>query len=258
MKQTISFNTDSIQSDQGIVTTDVSNSAIDSVALISTRNVSTTNASQATYSCLGMWLGCGGILLGAMALYTLRQKTISFKRKLNSLVSDITTIRDCQNQQNDMIKMLQEKFSQLTRESVVKTDAKTISTSPQRIKTGDVETRRIDKKSKSKSLTEVRFANMQQLNNELRFAERTMDKNSSSAKMFLLELDYENGIGEYRINPQAIEIIMSDLQTFKSFVKPFDAIGLSSSSKITNCVAGKIQRQGDFWIVQDRLEITFK
>lgn len=254
MKQTISFNTDSIQSDQGIVTTDVSNSAIDSVALTSAQNVSTTNASQATNSSLGMWLGCGGILLGAMALYTLRQKTISFKRKMNSLVSDITTIRDCQNQQNDMIKMLQEKFSQLTRESVVKT----ISTSPQRIKTGDVETRRIDKKSKSKSLTEVRFANMQQLNNELRFAERTMDKNSSSAKMFLLELDYENGIGEYRINPQAIEIIMSDLQTFKSFVKPFDAIGLSSSSKITNCVAGKIQRQGDFWIVQDRLEITFK
>ena len=248
------FNTDSIHSIQGIDTTEVSNSAIDSVALTSAQNVSTTNASQATNSSLGMWLGCGGILLGAMALYTLRQKTISFKRKMNSLVSDITTIRDCQNQQNDMIKMLLEKSSQLPRKSVVKT----ISTSSQSMKTGDVETRHIDKKSKSKFLTEVRFANMQQLNNELRFAERTMDKNSSSAKMFLLELDYENGIGEYRINPQAIEIIMSDLQTFKSFVKPFDAPGLSSSSKIKDYVAGKIQRQGDFWIVQDRLEITFK
>ena len=248
------FNTDSIHSIQGIDTTEVSNSAIDSVALTSAQNVSTTNASQATNSSLGMWLGCGGILLGAMALYTLRQNTISFKRKLNSLVSDITTLRDRQNQQNDMIKMLLEKSSQLPRKSVVKT----ISTSSQSMKTGDVETRHIDKKSKSKSLTEVRFANMQQLNNELRFAERTMDKNSSSAKMFLLELDYENGIGEYRINPQAIEIIMSDLQTFKSFVKPFDAPGLSSSSKIKDYVAGKIQRQGDFWIVQDRLEITFK
>lgn len=248
------FNTDSIHSIQGIDTTEVSNSAIDSVALTSAQNVSTTNASQATNSSLGMWLGCGGILLGAMALYTLRQKTISFKRKMNSLVSDITTLRDRQNQQNDMIKMLLEKSSQLPRKSVVKT----ISTSLQSMKTGDVETRHIDKKSKSKFLTEVRFANMQQLNNELRFAERTMDKNSSSAKMFLLELDYENGIGEYRINPQAIEIIMSDLQTFKSFVKPFDAPGLSSSSKIKDYVAGKIQRQGDFWIVQDRLEITFK
>ena len=247
------FNTDSIHSIQGIDTTEVSNSAIDSVALTSAQNVSTTNASQATNSSLGMWLGCGGILLGAMALYTLRQKTISFKRKMNSLVSDITTLRDRQNQQNDMIKMLLEKSSQLPRKSVVKT----ISTSSQSMKTGDVETRHIDK-SKSKFLTEVRFANMQQLNNELRFAERTMDKNSSSAKMFLLELDYENGIGEYRINPQAIEIIMSDLQTFKSFVKPFDAPGLSSSSKIKDYVAGKIQRQGDFWIVQDRLEITFK
>lgn len=248
------FNTDSIHSIQGIDTTEVSNSAIDSVALTSAQNVSTTNASQATNSSLGMWLGCGGILLGAMALYTLRQKTISFKRKMNSLVSDITTLRDRQDQQNDMIKMLLEKSSQLPRKSVVKT----ISTSSQSMKTGDVETRHIDKKSKSKFLTEVRFANMQQLNNELRFAERTMDKNSSSAKMFLLELDYENGIGEYRINPQAIEIIMSDLQTFKSFVKPFDAPGLSSSSKIKDYVAGKIQRQGDFWIVQDRLEITFK
>ena len=248
------FNTDSIHSIQGIDTTEVSNSAIDSVALTSAQNVSTTNASQATNSSLGMWLGCGGILLGAMALYTLRQKTISFKRKMNSLVSDITTLRDRQNQQNNMIKMLLEKSSQLPRKSVVKT----ISTSSQSMKTGDVETRHIDKKSKSKFLTEVRFANMQQLNNELRFAERTMDKNSSSAKMFLLELDYENGIGEYRINPQAIEIIMSDLQTFKSFVKPFDAPGLSSSSKIKDYVAGKIQRQGDFWIVQDRLEITFK
>ena len=104
------FNTDSIHSIQGIDTTEVSNSAIDSVTLTSAQNVSTTNASQATNSSLGMWLGCGGILLGAMALYTLRQKTISFKRKLNSLVSDITTIRDCQNQQNDMIKMLQEKL----------------------------------------------------------------------------------------------------------------------------------------------------
>lgn len=251
-------NTDSTHFTQGNDSADVSNSVIDTVALTSVQNVSTTNAPQATYSNLGGWLGCGGILLGAIALYTLRQKTISFKRKIDSLVSDITTIRDSQNQQNDMIEMLQEKFSQLPRESVVKTDAKTISTSPQRINTGDVETRCIDKKSKSKSLTEVRFANMQQLNNELRFAERTMDKNSSSAKMFLLELDYENGIGEYRINPQAIEIIMSDLQTFKSFVKPFDAPGLGSSSKMTNCVAGKIQRQGDFWIVQDRLEITFK
>ena len=248
------FNTDSILSIHGIDTIDASNSAIDSVALTSAQNVSTTNTSQATYSSLGIWLGCGGILLGAMALYTLRQKTISFKRKMNSLVSDITTLRDRQNQQNDMIKMLLEKSSQLPRKSVVKT----ISTSPQSMKTGDVETRHIDKKSKSKFLTEVRFANMQQLNNELRFAERTMDKNSSSAKMFLLELDYENGIGEYRINPQAIEIIMSDLQTFKSFVKPFDAPGLSSSSKIKDYVAGKIQRQGDFWIVQDRLEITFK
>lgn len=254
MAQMETFNTDSIYSIQGIDTTEVSNSAIDSVALTSAQNVSTTNASQATNSSLGMWLGCGGILLGAMALYTLRQKTISFKRKMNSLVSDITTLRDRQNQQNDMIKMLLEKSSQLPRKSVVKT----ISISPQSMKTGDVETRHIDKKSKSKFLTEVRFANMQQLNNELRFAERTMDKNSSSAKMFLLELDYENGIGEYRINPQAIEIIMSDLQTFKSFVKPFDAPGLSSSSKIKDYVAGKIQRQGDFWIVQDRLEITFK
>ena len=254
MAQMETFNTDSIHSIQGIDTTEVSNSAIDSVALTSVQNVSTTNASQATNSSLGMWLGCGGILLGAMALYTLRQKTISFKRKMNSLVSDITTLRDRQNQQNDMIKMLLEKSSQLPRKSVVKT----ISTFPQSMKTGDVETRHIDKKSKSKFLTEVRFANMQQLNNELRFAERTMDKNSSSAKMFLLELDYENGVGEYRINPQAIEIIMSDLQTFKSFVKPFDAPGLSSSSKIKDYVAGKIQRQGDFWIVQDRLEITFK
>lgn len=254
MAQMETFNTDSIHSIQGIDTTEVSNSAIDSVALTSAQNVSTTNASQATNSSLGMWLGCGGILLGAMALYTLRQKTISFKRKMNSLVSDITTLRDRQNQQNDMIKMLLEKSSQLPRKSVVKT----ISTSSQSMKTGDVETRHIDKKSKSKFLTEVRFANMQQLNNELRFAERTMDKNSSSAKMFLLELDYENGIGEYRINPQAIEIIMSDLQTFKSFVKPFDAPCLSSSSKIKDYVAGKIQRQGDFWIVQDRLEITFK
>ena len=186
MKQMETFNTDSILSIHGIDTIDASNSAIDSVALTSAQNVSTTNTSQATYSSLGIWLGCGGILLGAMALYTLRQNTISFKRKLNSLVSDITTLRDSQNQQNNMIKMLLEKSSQLPRKSVVKT----ISTSSQSMKTGDVETRHIDKKSKSKFLTEVRFANMQQLNNELRFAESTMDKNSSSATMFLLELDY--------------------------------------------------------------------
>ena len=68
MAQMETFNPDSIHSIQGIDTTEVSNCAIDSVALTSAQNVSTTNETQATNSSLGMWLGSGGILLGAMAL----------------------------------------------------------------------------------------------------------------------------------------------------------------------------------------------
>lgn len=93
-------------------------------------------------------------------------------------------------------------------------------------------------------------------NGVLRFAERTMLDTSSPEKWFLLEIDETSGSGTYRINPEAKSRILGDLQTFQVFVKPFTFNGISGGSTIQDKVPGKISKKGNFWIVDEPLEIS--
>ncbi len=103
----------------------------------------------------------------------------------------------------------------------------------------------------------VRYATLQAPNEsgELRFAERAMVETPSSEKMFILELDLNQGVGTYGINPGAESLILGDLQMFKDFVKPFSFGGNAYNATIKDKKKGSITREGSYWVVTERLEI---
>lgn len=112
-------------------------------------------------------------------------------------------------------------------------------------------------KSKQHQL-QVKYATLQSPdeNGVLRFSERGMVDNPSSQKMFILEIDCASGSGIYRLNPSAMELILADLQMFQDFVKPFSFSGTSSNATIKDKVPGKIIRKGNYWVVEEPLEIS--
>ncbi|MCD8289983.1 MAG: hypothetical protein LUC91_00595 [Prevotella sp.] len=106
-------------------------------------------------------------------------------------------------------------------------------------------------------IVQLRYATLQAPdgNGVLRFAERSMTETPSSEKMFKLELNMETGKGTYRINTDAMSMILGDLQLFQSFVKPFSFKGSLSSVTIRDKKPGIISKSGNFWLVDERLEI---
>lgn len=112
---------------------------------------------------------------------------------------------------------------------------------------------------KSKKVaTQIRYATLQSPdeNGVLRFSERSMTESSSPQKMFLLEIDPSTGTGIYRINPSALSLIVGDLQMFRDFVKPFTFSGNPMNANIQDKKFGKITKQGNFWVVEEPLEIS--
>lgn len=109
-----------------------------------------------------------------------------------------------------------------------------------------------------KIATQIRYATLQSPdeNGVLRFSERSMTDVSSPQKMFLLEIDPSNGTGIYRINPSAMGFIVGDLQMFRDFVKPFTFSGNPLNANIQDKKFGKITKQGNFWVVEEPLEIS--
>lgn len=105
--------------------------------------------------------------------------------------------------------------------------------------------------------TLIKYATLQSPdeNGVLRFSERSMVEKSTPQKMFLIEIDVESGCGTYRINPEAKKIILNDLQMFQDFVKPFTFSGDSMNATIQDKTLGKIVKQGNFWVVEERLDI---
>ena len=110
----------------------------------------------------------------------------------------------------------------------------------------------------SKSAKKVLYATLQSPdeNGVLRFSERSMIEKSSSHKLFQVEIDLATGTGIYKINPNAIPMILADLQMLKDFVKPFSFSGNSSTATIKDKRVGRITKQGSFWIVDEPLEIS--
>lgn len=258
MTETKTYGTDSIHP---VDTTGCINDSMltGKMASLQVQGISKETTSQNILGDFGVWLGGGGILLGVLCLQILRHRTLTFKKVIDSLISDIESLQNS-------IKLQEEKLNDIIERSLHHSNEPNIDGENERtnpepsLEKDNVFIQNVGNISKGENdeLIEIRYANMQQANNELRFAERTMDKVSSSSKMFMLQLDYKKGVGEYRINVKASDMIMSDLQTFSAFVKPFDVPSLSRSSKIIDGTAGRIQKVGDFWIVQDKLEIIFK
>lgn len=109
-----------------------------------------------------------------------------------------------------------------------------------------------------KMAMQIRYATLQSPdeNGVLRFSERSMTYTSSPQKMFLLEINPSTGTGIYRINPSAMGLIVGDLQMFRDFVKPFTFSGNPMNANIQDKKFGKIIKQGDFWVVEEPLEIS--
>ncbi len=113
------------------------------------------------------------------------------------------------------------------------------------------------KQSENHKQLQTKYATLQSPdeNDILRFSERSMIETPSPQKMFLIEIDTQLGIGTYRINPSAKSLIISDLQMFRDFVKPFTFSGDSVNATIQDKTPGKISKHGNFWVVEELLEI---
>lgn len=112
------------------------------------------------------------------------------------------------------------------------------------------------KPTKRQSLLKYATLQSPDENGILRFSERSMIDSTSPQKMFMLEIDNESGTGIYRINPTAMNLILADLQMFRDFVKPFTFSGNPLNASIQDKVPGKIIRKGNYWVVEEPLEIS--
>lgn len=152
---------------------------------------------------------------------------------------------------NEEIKVLNQKIVNIRQTA----PARVIEHNSQDIHT---EYERKQQQKTKKVATQIRYATLQSPdeNGVLRFSERVMTEVSSPQKMFLLEIDPSNGTGIYRINPSAMGFIVGDLQMFRDFVKPFTFSGNPMNANIQDKKFGKITKQGNFWVVEEPLEIS--
>lgn len=114
--------------------------------------------------------------------------------------------------------------------------------------------------SNPKKNIELFYANLQSpdQNGVLRFAVRGFVSQRTSHKMFVVEIDNSIGKGSYKINPEAIPMIKSDMQLFNSFVKQYNFSGNLDKAGISTKKPGVIIKSGQFWIVEELLEISIK
>lgn len=105
---------------------------------------------------------------------------------------------------------------------------------------------------------QVLYATLQSpdANGVLRFSERSMTETPSPQKLFQIEIDAAAGTGIYKLNPNAMSAIKHDLQLVKDFVKPFTFSGDIASATIKDKRVGRLSRQGNFWVVDEPLEIS--
>lgn len=201
------------------------------------------------------WIGVGlSICVGLLAW-----------KLIDNLKKDVKKLRtycDVSKETNDKLIMridrLNEEMNVLNQKIVnIRNNAPTriVETNPHGTHT---EYERKQPQKPKKVVTQIRYATLQSPdeNGVLRFSERSMVEASSPQKMFLLEIDPSTGTGIYRINPSAMGLIVGDLQMFRDFVKPFTFSGNPMSANIQDKKFGKITKQGNFWVVEEPLEIS--
>ena len=201
------------------------------------------------------WVGIGlSICVGVFAW-----------RLIDNLKKDVKKLRFyCEDAKKNYDK-LQSRIDKLNEDLVVASQqiASSRNSAPTRIVVPTLHEKRetynnISEVSSKKAVTQIRYATMQSPdeNGVLRFSERSMPESASPQKMFLLEIDPSTGSGTYRINPNAMDLIVSDLQMFQDFVKPFTFSGNPMKANVQDKKSGKIVKQGNFWVVEELLEIS--
>ena len=205
------------------------------------------------------WLGVGlsiciGLLLWKIIkkiskdIQTIHERLLENKRALGSALETIDALKN-------EIKVLSDNVNSIKLRSVLEPSSpKAIEPFSSPVAQNAELTEQMEQ---IKSEKIVRYATLQSPNElgVLRFSERSMVETPSSQKMFILEIDMQAGVGSYRINPAAVSLILADMQLFKEFVKPFTFSGNLMNAKIQDKVSGKIVKKGNFWVVEELLDI---
>lgn len=228
-----------------------------SIGTESIHSTTTTAESSGSGSLLG-WINVGFSICIVIIIWKIIKTTSSeikrLQRKLNEndevVKNALQTIEKISNE----VQTLKGKLTPTTTKSPIpKKIEPTIVLEEQDNKYVEV-----TRENENPKQVQVKFATLQSPdeNGILRFSERSMIENSSPQKMFLVEIDTIRGIGTYRINPSAKNLILGDLQMFRDFVKPFTFSGDSVNATIQDKIPGKISKQGNFWVVEELLEIS--
>lgn len=227
-----------------------------SIGTESIHSTTTTAESSGSGSLLG-WINVGVSICIAIIIWKIIKTTSSeiqrLQRKLNEndevIKNALQTIEKISNE----VQTLKGKLTPTTKSPIPKKIEPTIVLEEQDNKYVEV-----TRENENPKQVQIKFATLQSPdeNGILRFSERSMIENSSPQKMFLVEIDTIRGIGTYRINPSAKNLILGDLQMFRDFVKPFTFSGDSVNATIQDKIPGKISKQGIFWVVEELLEIS--
>lgn len=231
------------------------------VASIGTESIhSTTTTAESSGSGSGSllgWINVGFSICIAIVIWKIIKTTSSeiqrLQRKLNEndevIKNALQTIEKISNE----VQTLKGKLTPTTKSPIPKKIEPTIVLEEQ-----DNKYMEVTRENENPKQVQIKFATLQSPdeNGILRFSERSMIENSSPQKMFLVEIDTIRGIGTYRINPSAKNLILGDLQMFRDFVKPFTFSGDSVNATIQDKIPGKISKQGNFWVVEELLEIS--
>ncbi len=212
-----------------------------------------TTSSQG--NCLAGWVGVGlSVCVGILAW-----KMVSgMKKEVLETRSLLATLAKS-------LKDAKEQIDALSKQAKASASASGDYSQPQysAVRTDTVNTQLVSKAEERKKVQKapaavVYFANLQfpDAKGTLRFSAQTMTKSRTSEKFFMLEINPEAGVGTYRINPDALDLIRGDLQLLGYYVKPFMFNGDPMRAKITDKNPGKITKCGKFWEVEERLEIS--
>lgn len=211
---------------------------------------------------LGVLLALGVAVAAWKLIDVVRTDLASLRRTVKSLqgsnaelVEQMRALSDTIDSVKDDVKKLKTNALLPPKQKPAKEEARTTVRAAE-VRAAEVTPEPQPQPQPKKPAAQVRYATLQapDANGVLRFAERSMSETPSAQQMFMLHINTNSGVGTYQVNPAAMSMILGDLQLFQKFVKPFTASGGIAS--IRDKRAGKIIRDGNFWIVEEPLEIT--
>ncbi|MBD5312083.1 MAG: hypothetical protein HDS13_08030 [Bacteroides sp.] len=206
------------------------------------------------------WIGVGIVLvIGVMAwklISDLKKKVTLLSNKVNSLTDESLLLKTYLQESNVGMTSLSARISNA--ESMISELQDLCRRSALSEASAYVNSNIHRKDQMSSPSSQIRYATLRMPDElgVLRFSERSMSEEPSEQKMFILELDPISGTGTYKINPKAMSTILQDLDVFKNFVKPFSITGSITGATVIDKVVGRIVKNGQYWVVEQPLEIT--